>query len=135
MSTLAGLALCLTLSAPGAKSPRVEQLVGSVDASRLQATVSRLVSFGTRHTLSETASDTRGIGAARRWLAAEFAALAREPGSRLRPFDNRFTCEPGPRIPRPVESGTSGQSCPASTRRAPRKPSWWRATTTPGPRT
>ena len=30
------------------------------------------MSFGTRHTLSETASETRGIGAARRWIKAEF---------------------------------------------------------------
>jgi len=112
MTSLAGLVLCLALSAPAEKSPRVEELVGAVDAVRLQATVGRLAAFGTRHTLSETASDARGIGAARRWLASEFAALAHQPGSRLRPFEDRFTCEPGPRVPRPTEIWNVGAILP-----------------------
>jgi hypothetical protein len=76
--------------------------------------VVRLVAFGTRHTLSETASETRGIGAARRWLGAEFAALAKLPGSRLRPFEDRFTAEPGPRIPRAVELVNVGAVLPGT---------------------
>ena len=103
MNALAALALGLALAAPEARSPRVEKLVAAVDPARLQATVAKLTGFGTRHTLSETASEARGIGAARRWLAGEAAALARQPGSRLRPFEDRFTAEPGPRVPRPVE--------------------------------
>ena len=84
MHSLACLALCLA-AAPEIRSPRVEQLAAAVDPARLQAAVARLVSFGTRHTLSDTRSETRGIGAARRWLAAEFAAASRQPGSRLQP--------------------------------------------------
>ncbi|HET9598416.1 MAG TPA: M28 family peptidase [Anaeromyxobacteraceae bacterium] len=100
------LALAVALAAgPAAEAPgpRVDALVGAFDAARLQATVARLVAFGTRHTLSDTASETRGIGAARRWLAAEFAAIAKLPGSRLEPFEDRFVQEAGPRLPRAVE--------------------------------
>ncbi len=95
--------LALSLSGQELRIPRVERLVASVEAARLRSTVARLVSFGTRHTLSDPASPTRGIGAARRWLGEEFAALARLPGSRLRPFEDRFEAERGPRLPRPVE--------------------------------
>ena len=43
------------------------------DAARLKATVERLVSFGTRHTLSSATDPRRGIGAARAWGKAVFA--------------------------------------------------------------
>lgn len=114
MTSIAALALCLSLAAPDARSPRVEALTAAVEPARLQATVARLVAFGTRHTLSETGSEARGIGAARRWLAAEVAALARLPGSRLQPFDDRFTAEPAPRIPRPVELWNVGALLPGA---------------------
>ena len=84
----------------------------TADAARLQATVQRLVSFGTRHTLSDTTSPTRGIGAARAWLRAEFEALAKAPGSHLRPFEDRFTAEPGPRIPKAAELVNVGAVLP-----------------------
>jgi hypothetical protein len=114
MTSLTTLALTLALAAPDARSPRVEALTAAVDPGRLHATVARLVAFGTRHTLSETGSETRGIGAARRWLATEVAALASAPGSRLRPFDDRFTAEPAPRIPRPVELWNVGALLPGT---------------------
>jgi hypothetical protein len=114
MTSLAALALGLSLAAPDARSPRVEALVAAVEPARLQATVARLVAFGTRHTLSDAASETRGIGAARRWLAAEVQALAKAPGSRLQPFDDRFTAEPAPRIPRPVELWNVGALLPGT---------------------
>jgi hypothetical protein len=114
MTSLAALALGLSLAAPDTRSPRVEALVAAVEPARIQATVARLVSFGTRHTLSDAASETRGIGAARRWLAAEVLGLSRQPGSRLQPFDDRFTAEPAPRIPRPVELWNVGALLPGS---------------------
>ncbi len=121
-ASLAALALAVALAAPAggsgpapaARDPRVEQAVSAIDAARIHATVARLVGFGTRHTLSDTASDARGIGAARRWLAAEFQARAREKGSRLRPFEDRFTAEPGPRVPRPVEIWNVGAVLPGT---------------------
>lgn len=55
-------------------------------AARIQGDIETLVSFGTRHTLSETDSDTRGIGAARRWIKAEFDAIAAACGGCLEVF-------------------------------------------------
>ncbi len=116
-ASLPAVALALLAAAgpePAVRSPRVEQLVAAVDPGRVHATVARLVGFGTRHPLSDTTSDTRGIGAARRWLAGEFQALAREKGSRLQPFEDRFTQEPGPRVPRPVEIWNVGAVLPGT---------------------
>jgi Zn-dependent M28 family amino/carboxypeptidase len=49
-----------------------------VSQAELKQTIETLVGFGTRHTLSDTTSDTRGIGAARRWTAAKFAAISKD---------------------------------------------------------
>ncbi|WP_442681007.1 M28 family metallopeptidase [Sphingomonas sp. ASY06-1R] len=64
----------------------------------LEATVARLVSFGTRHTLSTTTDPVRGIGAARRWVAGEFTTLGRQCGNCLtvETIGDTFT---GPRAP------------------------------------
>ena len=64
--------------------------VESISADRLMADVESLVSFGTRHSMSDTTSETRGVGAARRWLLAEMQAIADAPGSRLEANEQRF---------------------------------------------
>ena len=46
------------------------------DAARLKADVEKLVSFGTRHTMSDADHPTRGIGAARRWYASEMERIS-----------------------------------------------------------
>jgi hypothetical protein len=51
--------------------PRIEKLVASVSEERLQLLLQKLVSFGTRNTLSDATSPTRGIGAARQWIYDE----------------------------------------------------------------
>ena len=55
-------------------------------ADRIQADIQTLVDFGTRHTLSETESDTRGIGAARRWIFDEFKKISKDCGGCLEVF-------------------------------------------------
>lgn len=55
----------------------------SVSQERLRSDVESLVGFGTRHTLSEQDSDTRGIGAARRWGEAQFRAASEACGGCL----------------------------------------------------
>ena len=90
----------------------VHDLIGKVEQSRERRSVERLASFGTRHSLSEAGSETRGIGAASRWLGEEADALTRLPGSRLVAFEDRFTAEPGPRIPKPVEMVNIGVLLP-----------------------
>ena len=59
---------------------RARAIVAAVDPAQLRATIEKLVSFGTRHTASDTISDTRGIGAARRWVAGRFAQIAKDCG-------------------------------------------------------
>ena len=57
-------------------SSELYQIISSVSKERIQADVTTLVGFGTRHTLSDTISPVRGIGAARRWIKAEFKKIA-----------------------------------------------------------
>ena len=104
--------LLLAALAPARRDPRVEAIVQRIEHAPLQATVAKLVSFGTRHTLSDTASETRGIGAARRWLLAQFAAAAQ--GTRLKTFEDRFTAEPGRRIPAAAELINVGAVLPGT---------------------
>ncbi len=51
---------------------RLYDIVNAVSAERIEKDVTTLVNFGTRHTLSDTISQTTGIGAARRWIKSEF---------------------------------------------------------------
>lgn len=51
---------------------RIYDIIDSVSADRIKEDVTKLANFGTRHTLSDTISQTRGIGAARRWIKSEF---------------------------------------------------------------
>src|SRR5258706_11587098 len=64
--------------------PVIEKIAGEVSAERMEKTIRRLVSFETRNTLSETESDTRGIGAARRWIKSELDACAKANGGRMK---------------------------------------------------
>lgn len=63
---------------PPAVDPRLYDLVDAASAERLEADIRQLVGFGTRHTMSETESQTRGIGAARRWIKAEFDNISEQ---------------------------------------------------------
>lgn len=51
--------------------PRIEKIVASISEDRLKELLTKLVSFGTRNTLSDQLSTTRGIGAARNWILEE----------------------------------------------------------------
>ncbi len=62
--------------APPAFDTRVKEIAASPSAQRIETDIRKLVSFGTRHTLSDTTSSTRGIGAARRWIEAEFRRIS-----------------------------------------------------------
>jgi hypothetical protein len=68
---------------PPAFDPRLHEIVSSVSEKRIEQDIRKLVGFGTRHTLSDTLSETRGIGAARRWIKAEFDRISKECGGCL----------------------------------------------------
>jgi len=103
------LLAALALAAPAAAQPAptehalLHELAGQVSPDRQHATIARLVAFGTRHTLSETKSDKRGIGAARRWVAAEFAGISRDCGGCLTIETPSQVVSGVPRIPNPTE--------------------------------
>jgi hypothetical protein len=86
-------------SVPAASDPRLHAIVAAVSADRIRETVTRLVGFGTRHTLSDTVSETRGIGAARRWVKAEFERISAACGGCLEVRYVSDTVGPTPRIP------------------------------------
>ena len=74
---------------------------GEVSQKRLRADVEKLVSFGTRHTLSSQTDPKRGIGAAVRWAQSEFRRTAKACGGCLTVVMPE-TLASGPRIPTPV---------------------------------
>ncbi|MBS7457417.1 M28 family metallopeptidase [Coralloluteibacterium stylophorae] len=98
---------CTALAAPPAEPPSRQPLLTELgtapSAARIEADVRTLVGFGTRHTLSETGSDTRGIGAARRWIHAEFERISAACGGCLEVVDVGDTVSGETRVPRPVE--------------------------------
>jgi hypothetical protein len=87
---------------PPQELPMIHQMVKDVSASRIEADIRKLVSFGTRHTLSDTVSQTRGIGAARRWIFAEFEKISADCGGCLEVMYISDTVTGG-RIPEPTE--------------------------------
>ena len=79
--------------------PRIEKIVASISEERLKELLTKLVSFGTRNTLSDQTSTTRGIGAARNWILEEM----RRSSEKLRvSFDTHQIAQQG-RITRPVD--------------------------------
>lgn len=56
--------------------PKVYDIINAISAERIEKDITILANFGTRHTLSDTISNTRGIGAARRWIKKEFEKTA-----------------------------------------------------------
>src|SRR5438132_3845587 len=84
-------------------NPQVAAVLSEIASKNIEATIRKLVSFGTRHTLSEAQSETRGIGAARRWIQSEFERYSKENGGRLEVSLDDFTQPPGERNPQPVQ--------------------------------
>ncbi len=85
------------------KNPLIEEMLSEVSVDSLESTIRKLVSFGTRHSLSETKSDTRGIGAARRWVLQRFETYAAQSDGRFEAYLDPFIVEKGRRIPYDVE--------------------------------
>ncbi|MEZ4412585.1 MAG: M28 family metallopeptidase [Gemmatimonadales bacterium] len=93
------------LDAQGTEDRTAASLRGIADAvssARLESTVRTLVGFGTRHTLSDTLSATRGIGAARRWVRAEFERISAGCGGCLEVIDVSEVFTGLPRVPGPT---------------------------------
>lgn len=96
--------LLFTLSvAFGQQDVRMYEIIEAVSANRIITDVETLANFGTRHTLSDTLSQTRGIGAARRWIKKSFTQISADCGNCLEVFEqkNMFKAD-GRRLTRDV---------------------------------
>jgi hypothetical protein len=89
-------------SAQPVEHSELRALASAPSERELRATITALVGFGTRHTLSDTRSDNRGIGAARRWVQARFERISHDCGGCLEIITPSQTFT-GERAPKPVE--------------------------------
>lgn len=80
---------------------RIYEIIDAVSADRLETDIRKLAGFGTRNTFSDTISQTRGIGAARRWIKAEFDKISSECNNCMEVFYQKdlVTKEDGDRVP------------------------------------
>jgi len=77
-------------------------MLRSVSANRIESDIRKLVSFGTRNTLSTQDNPNRGIGAARDWIFNEFEKISRDCGGCLIVEKQSFTQPKAPRVPEPT---------------------------------
>jgi hypothetical protein len=84
---------------PARRDPEIARMVSEIDARNVERTIRKLVSFGTRNTLSAQDDPARGIGAARDWLFAEFQQIAATSGGRMTVEKQSYTqaANPPPR--------------------------------------
>ncbi len=96
-----------TPAEPMAADERVAAALGQVSAEHIRTNIEKLVSFGTRLTLSAQDPDSvaagRGIGAAREWIKSEFERYSKDCGGCLEVKIDSFTEPAADRIPQPTK--------------------------------
>src|SRR5690606_18914298 len=78
----------------------IKEMIQDISADSIRLYVEKMVSFGTRHSLSDTISNTTGIGAARRWVADKMKSFALRHKANFSIVLDPFESIPGPRNPR-----------------------------------
>jgi Zn-dependent M28 family amino/carboxypeptidase len=104
------LALCLcvfALSSPAQKSkeklnPEIQKMIREISAKNIETSIRRLVGFGTRNTNSEQDNPTRGIGAARDWIFAEFNKISADCAGCLTVEKQTYLQPKANRVPEPI---------------------------------
>jgi len=81
---------------------KIYEIIENVSADRIEKDIRKLAGFGTRNTFSDTVSNTRGIGAARRWIKSEFNKISSDCNDCIDVFYQKdfVTPEDGQRIPK-----------------------------------
>ena len=102
VAALASVTCTARGESPSTDQAQLRALVDAVSPQELRSTIEKLVGFGTRHTLSDTKSDTRGIGAARRWAQSRFGAISKDCNACLEIVMPAQTFT-GARVPQPTE--------------------------------
>jgi Zn-dependent M28 family amino/carboxypeptidase len=88
------------------KDPEIEKMVSEVSKDSLKSYITKLVSFGTRSTLSTQTNPDHGIGAAREWVLSKFNEFAKQSGGRLTAFiDTTIYKKDGRRVNRDIVLG------------------------------
>lgn len=86
----------------------IEKMVKSVNADSLKSYITKMVAFGTRSTISDTKSKTKGIGAARNWVVSKFNQFAKQGNGRLTVFLDTITIKPdGKRVDQQIVLGNA----------------------------
>src|SRR5688572_6118079 len=80
------------------RDPQIEKMVAEVSKDSLQSYIRKLVSFGTRNTLSTQTDPKRGIGASRNWVLSRFNEFARQSNGRLTAFIDTVTLQKSRRV-------------------------------------
>nr|WP_294997140.1 M20/M25/M40 family metallo-hydrolase [uncultured Sediminibacterium sp.] len=80
------------------RDPEIEKMVKEVNADSLKSYIYKLVSFGTRNTLSTQSDPNRGIGAARNWVLQKFNEFAKKSNGRLTAYIDTTTLQKGGRV-------------------------------------
>ena len=76
--TLTIFALFTTIVLTAQTDQKIYDIIDNVSADRIKSDIKTLTEFGTRNTFSDTISNTRGIGAARRWIKSEFETISKD---------------------------------------------------------
>jgi Zn-dependent M28 family amino/carboxypeptidase len=84
------------------RNQQIARLVREIDARNIELSIRKLVSFGTRNTLSAQDDPNRGIGAARDWLFSEFSKAAESSGGRMTVEKQTFEQAKAARVPQPT---------------------------------
>src|SRR4030095_2952480 len=95
-------AVCFGQTVRSKPDPEIARMVKEVSAKNIEATIRKLVSFGTRNTLSEQDNPTRGVGAARDWIFAEFQKISADCGNCLVVEKQSFLQAKANRVPEPT---------------------------------
>jgi len=83
-------------------NPKIGRIVREIDARNIERSIRKLVSFGTRNTLSAQDDPNRGIGAARDWLFGEFSKAAEASEGRMTVEKQTFEQAKAQRVPQPT---------------------------------
>ncbi|MDZ7936682.1 MAG: M28 family metallopeptidase [Emticicia sp.] len=85
------------------RDPQIETLINQISSDSLKKFDEKLVSFGTRSTLSTTTDSKRGIGASRLWVLSKFQEFAKTSDGRMTAVLDTFTLQPdGRRIDKTI---------------------------------
>ncbi|RZL39714.1 MAG: peptidase M28, partial [Pedobacter sp.] len=90
------------------RNPDIEKMVQAVNPDSLKSYISKMVAFGTRSTISDTKSKTKGIGAARNWVVSKFNQFAKQGNGRMTAFLDTVTIKAdGKRVDQQIVLGNA----------------------------